>query len=380
MPKVTPSTPRLCHYNYNMAKPWYVHFRYLDPNTGIREQFRRTYDLNRYHTKVERIREANAICKALKQKIHEGWLPCQTPEKPEYESIASALRPISAIRWESLRPKTRKTYEVVMEIFYKWLRSSGYNDYSPDEFRHLHALQYMDYLSTTKKLKGRTWNNHMIFMRIFFNYLVDREMINKNPFGKIKKQVETKSTRNYAYSDQEQELLNDYLYKNERRLYYFCRFIYGLYVRPNEAARLQIKDINFENWSINVYPDTSKTKKYRVAIIPDSYKSMFEEMRLQKYPADYYIFSKGCMPGEYYNPSFDKLTPKLKRINKQLGVNPKCTMYSWRHAGIIKLYTLLKYNIYECMQITGHTEMASFQNYLKTLGFSENTNFRSAMK
>ncbi len=50
-----------------------------------------------------------------------------------------------------------------------------------------------------------------------------------------------------------------------------------------------------------------------------------------------------------------------------------------RANGIIKLYQILKFNIYECMQITGHTEMASFQNYLKSLGFAQNENFRSLM-
>lgn len=378
MPISKTSIPKICHYNYDMSKTWYVHFRILHPDTGERKQLRFSMGINHYRTKQERLYEANALCKALKEKLADGWMPFEV-KTVEYKTIYSALEGITAIKWESLRPRTKHSYRVVLDIFLAWLKKKGYDDLKPDEFGSEEAMKYMDYLSVDKGLTGRTWNNRLAFMKIFFNYLVDRELIAKNPFRKIKKHPESKSTRNYAYSESELEKVFAHLHEKHRRLYYFCRFVYALYVRPNECARLQIKDVDFGNWTINVHADISKTKRYRVAIIPDSYKPMFEEMNLQSYPPDYYIFSYGCKPGEKYNPTFDKLTPKLKGINAKLGINPMCTMYSFRHSGIIKLYKLLKYNTYECMQITGHTEMASFQNYLKTLGFAQNENFRSLM-
>lgn len=378
MPKTIHSTPKVCHFNYDIKKQWYVHFRMNDPITEKRKQFRFSLGINYVKNKQERIYEANALCKVLKEKLADGWLPFTTPEV-EYDTLYSALQGVTIIKWESLRPRTKHSYRVVLDIFYEWIKRKGYDDLNPTEFTSNEAMQYMDYLSTDKKLTGRTWNNRLSSMKIFFNYLVDRDLIAKNPFRKIKKQQESKSTRNYAYSEKELETLFPHLHTHHRQLYYFCRFVYALYVRPNEAARLQIKDVNFSNWTINIYPDISKTKRYRVSIIPDSYKPMFEEMNLQSYQSDYYIFSKGCKPGEAYNPSFDKLTPKLKKIIIKLGINPMCTMYSFRHSGIIKLYTLLKFNTYECMQITGHTEMASFQNYLKSLGFAQNESFRSLM-
>ncbi len=378
MPKTIPSIPKVCHFNYDIKKQWCVHFRMNNPNTGERKQFRFSFGINYVKNKQERIYEANALCKALKEKLAEGWCPFPTQEI-EYDTLYSALQGVTTIKWEPLRPRSKHSYKVVLDIFYDWLKRKGYDALKPDEFTSNEARQYMDYLSVEKKLTGRTWNNRLSSMKIFFNYLVDRDLIVKNPFRKIKKHTESKSTRNYAYSEKELETLFTYLQTNHRHLYYFCRFVYALYVRPNECARLQIKDVNFSNWTINVHADISKTKRYRTSIIPNSYKAMFEEMNLQSYPPDYYIFSKGCKPGVDYNPSFDKLTPKLKKINTKLGINPMCTMYSFRHSGIIKLYTLLKFNTYECMQITGHTEMASFQNYLKTLGFTQNESFRSLM-
>ncbi len=377
--KTITTTPKVCHHGHDMSKRWYVHFRMMNPNTGKREQVRLSFGLNYIKIKQERIAEANALCKALRDKLADGWSPFEN-RNASHNNLLDALNSTTSIKWESLRDRTRHTYRVVFMLFCDWLKSEGYNDIRPSEFTKNEAQQYMDYLAIRMKLRGRTWNNRLAFMKIFFNYLVDRDLITKNPFAKIKRHEESKSTRNYAYTEHEQEILNAYMLEHEPNLYRFCRFIYGLYVRPAEAARLQIRDVNFADWTINVFPDVSKTKKYRVSVIPDSFKTMFDEMRLQDYPSDYYIFSKGCKPGPEYNPSFDKLTPKLKRINAKLGVNPLCTMYSWRHAGIIKLYKILNYNIYECMQVTGHTEMSSFQNYLKTLGFSNSSNFRSRMQ
>lgn len=382
MPKTIHSTPRVCHrikgIDYNMNEQWYVHFRIFDPSTRKRKQKRIALGINYVKNKQERIAEANALCAAVKERLKEGWNPFEQPEI-DYKTIYSALVDVTSIRWESLRPRSKHSYNVIIDVFYQWLKKKGYDSLAPDEFTKDLAIQYMDYLSTDKKLIGRTYNNRLISMRTFFNYLLDRDVINKNPFSKLKKQQETRSTRNYAYSDQELAVLFPYLQANHRQLYYFTRFIYGLYVRPNEAARLQIKDINFHNWTVSINPEKSKTKSFRVSMIPDSFIPMFNEMNLQAYPPDYYIFSIGCKPGPNFNPSFDKLTPKLKKIVLKLNMNPMCTMYSFRHSGIIKLYKLLKFNIYECMQITGHTEMASFQNYLKSLGFVQNESFRSLM-
>jgi integrase len=377
MLKLIPSVPKVCHYNYDMSKTWYVHFRMNDPETGVRKQFRYAMGINYHSTKPQRILEANALCKAFKEKLAEGWSPFGATKA--LETLEETLIEITSIQWQSLRPRTRHSYSVVLRIFITWAKKFGQADLPAKEFTPTDAMQYMDYLSVKHGIKGRTWNNRLAFMKIFFNYLVDRDIIIKNPFRRIKKQEETRSTRNYAYTEYELTKINEYLHKHERRMYYFCKFIYGLYVRPNEAARLQIKDIDLSAWVVHIRAENSKTKSYRTAIIPDSFREMFNEMNLMQYPSDYYVFSKGCQPGEFYNPSFDKLTPKLKLINKKLGINPMCTMYSFRHSGVIKLYKLLKFNTYECMQITGHTEMASFQNYLKTLGFVRDNNFRELM-
>lgn len=379
MPKLITSTPKICHFKYNMARTWYVHFRYFNPNTGRREQYRRTFGLNRYHDKIERIREANALVKAVKERLAEGWVPYPTDERISYNCVYDALKMVCELKWESLRPRTKHTYNVVITIFYAWLKKTGYRDHEPTEFLYTHAQQYMDYLSTARKITGRTWNNHLAFMKIFFNYLVEREIIERNPFKKIKKVQQSQSTRNIAFSEMEFIKLNKYLREHHLRLYYFNMFIYYGALRQKEIAMLKIKDIDFVNQNIFIGSDVSKNKKSESVVITENFMKIIKEMNLEMYPKDYYIFSYGCMPGATFNNAFDKLSVKTKKIIRQLDIDEACTQYSYKHTSILRLYTATRHNIYAVSRHCRHYSIVVTQNYLKSLGFVDNSAVRNAV-
>lgn len=379
MPKLITSTPKVCHFKLNVAKTWYVHFRFFNPNTGRREQYRRTFGLNRYHDKNERLKEAHALVKAIKQKLAEGWLPYPTAEKIEYNSIKDALEKVCDLKWESLRPRTKHTYSVIISLFYKWLSVTGYNDYSPTEFKYIHAQQYMDYLTITRKINGRTWNNHLAFMKIFFNYLVDRELIERNPFRKIKKHLQSKSTRNSAFSETEFTKLNKHLKEKYLRLYYFNMFIYYGALRQKEISMLKVGDIDFVNQNIFIGSEVSKNKKSESVVITKNFMNIIKEMNLEALPKEYYIFSIGCVPGPLYNNTFDKLSVKTKKIIRELEINEACTQYSYKHTAVIRLYHATGHNIHAVSQHCRHYSIVVTQNYLKSLGFVDNSAVRNAV-
>lgn len=377
MPKSIHSVPKVCHFNYDMKKQWYVHFRMNNPNTGERKQFRFSFGINYIKNKQERIYEANALVKALKEKLADGWCPFPIDEV-EYETIYSALQGITAIKWESLRPRTKHSYKVVLDIFYEWIKRKGFDELKPSEFTSNEAMLYMDYLSTEKKLTGRTWNNRLSSMKIFFNYLVDRDLIAKNPFRKIKKQQESRSTRNYAFSDREESIVKDYLLNNEKALYNYIHFIYYCFLRPYELSHLKIGDIDLISWTITVRGECSKNKKTESVVIPNSMVPIIKSMNLERYDKDWYIFSYGILPGPERNKSYDKITPKHKKILSKLSINPNCTLYSWKATGVIKCYRATNNDIYSVMRQCRHHDISMTQIYMKSLGFLENNSVRNA--
>jgi integrase len=378
MPKQTHSKPKVCHYNYDMTKQWYVHFRATDPSTGQRKQFRLKMGINYIHTKSDRIAEANDLCRALSGKLKEGWLPFANPDLID-GNLIDTMQHVCKLKWDGLRPRTHHTYKVVIDIFYRWLNSTGYRDLEPKEFEYFHAQQYMDHLSTKQKIQGRTWNNHLAFIKIFFNYLVEREIIDKNPFKQIKKQAQAKSVRNYAFTKSEYEKLCNHLKLKNRWLYCFNMFIYYGALRQKEISMLKIKDIDFSNRNIFINGEVSKNKKAESVVITANFLEIINSMNLHEYPDDYYIFGYGCKPGSQYNNTFDKLSVKTKRIIRKLGINENCTQYSFKHYGIIKLYYATRHNIQAVSQHCRHYSISVTQNYMKSLGFVDNKAVREAV-
>jgi integrase len=372
------SEPKICHYNYDMSKNWYVHFRALDPATNKREQYRFNFDVNTYKIKAERIKQANALRQVLIDKLRAGWRPHEVIVK-EYEYLLDSLQKITAIQWQSLRERTVHTYNVIINVFYDWLKIKKYDYIKCEDFTNVEALQYMDYLSNKKLLKGRTWNNHLAFMKIFFNLLLNRDIIVKNPFKRIKKQAESQSVRNMAFSEVERLQLLECLQKENLQLYYFVSFVYYCALRPKEISMLKIKDIDFGRQNIFVSADISKNKKGESIVIPNSFMPILQRMDLQSMNKDFYILGSGNVPGVEYNKQYDKLTAKLKIIIASLKINPNCTLYSFKHSGVINLYYATNHNIVEVSRHCRHSDIGITQNYLKSLGFMDNSAVRNAV-
>lgn len=74
--------------------------------------------------------------------------------------------------------------------------------------------------------------------------------------------------------------------------------------------------------------------------VPKSLRPHILDMNLDNFPDNFYIFSKGLNVGSAENTGIDKVVNKVKKYNKMLKINPECTLYSFRHTGIIKLWGL----------------------------------------
>lgn len=372
------ATPSICHYSYDLKKKWYVYVYLKHPITGKREQIRFYQGINRFKTKTERLYHAKVLLDAVKQKLKDGWRPHQVEEDDEFVTLVEALQGVTELKWESLRTRTKHTYKVIIGIFYQWLQDYNYQDHEPKEFGYQDAQRYMDYLTSVKKQSGRTWNNYLSFMKIFFSYLVEREIIDKNPFKSIKKQTEVKSTRNYAFADEEFVKLNTYLIEKDKQLYYFNMFIYYLAMRQKEISMLRIKDIDFVNMNIFVNSAISKNRDGGSIVIMKNFMPILKQMNLQSYPPDYYIFSFGCKPGPEYNNSFDKWSVKCKAAIRKLSINENCTQYSYKHTAVIKLYYATNFDIHAVCSHCRHHSILVTEKYMKSLGFKDNKIVRNA--
>lgn len=370
----------LCTYDFDLKKNWFVYFDYTDQLTGqtIRKQFRG--GINVHKKKEERFLQGNALKAYWKLQLKAGWnpfsragdLPMTKPLLPE------AIDQILKLKDSSCSSKSMENYRYITKLFKEWLESNRLARIFVMQFDIYQAQAYMDYLTLTKGYGGRTFNDHLTVLSTFFNCMIDRNWIPKNPFRKTKKQ-EIQVGRNIAFTETERRILRDHLYEHDRHLYYFTQFIHYCFIRRSELTRLKIENIDFKNGMIIIPAHASKNKKQESVVIPSSFVPVLQEMQLEDLPGSLFLFGRRLQPGPVQYINCNHISTRHNDISRGLGIDGQKGLYSWRHSGVCLLYKLLQGDMYALMRQLRHTELSTTQIYLKSLGLVDNAAVRDAV-
>ena len=372
--------PALCTHGFNLSKPWFIYFDFKDRLTGhvIRRQFRGP--INRYKTKDERLLYAGALKEYWKKQLKAGYNPFEVDgdlpiTKP---LITEALDMVLELKQTSCGTRTMQTYRYVTKLLKEWLAANRLHGIFINQFEMQYARTYMDYLAIKKGYSGRTYNDHLTVLSTFFNCMIDREWIEKNPFRKVKK-MPVEVGRNIAFTDTEKELLKNYLIDHDRKLYYFTQFIYYGFIRRSELTRLKVDNIDWNNMSIVIPSNASKNKKQESVVIPDSFIDILKEMNLQSLPGSWFIFGRRLTPGPEQYINYNHISTRHNTIAKNLGIDTEKGLYSWKHSGACAAYQVLNGDMYSLMRQLRHSELNTTQIYLKSLGLVDNAAIRNAV-
>lgn len=372
--------PKLCSYKFNLAKEWFVYFNYTDHLTGhvLRKQFRG--GINTFKTKENRVLHGNALIAYWKMELKAGWNPFGNMEDLPVTrpTITEALDIIFELKTAGCQKRTLERYRYQIKLLKTWLEATRLQHIYLAQFELHHAQAYMDYLTLKKTYSGRTFNDHITGLSTFFNCMIDREWIVKNPWRKIKKR-KVEVGRNIAFSDSEKEKLSKHLREHDIDIFYFKEFIYYCFIRRSELTRLKIANIDWKNMSIVVPSSASKNKKQESVVIPASFVSILKEMGLQDMPPDWYIFGRGLKPGPVQYINYNHISTRHNKICRALGIDESKGLYSWKHSGVCALYPVLNGDIYAMMRQLRHSELATTQIYLKSLGLVDNAVIRNAV-
>lgn len=362
-----------------MSKDWYVWFRFFDAakNKWILCKYKK--GINKFKRYRDRLVEANALRQAIKESLEEGWNPiAPTVERAlPVASITEAIDHVLRIKKTTLRKKSYYSYQYITEGFKVWLTKEGIAGMSPKYFTGERATEYMDQLLITKRYSGRTFNDHLIVLRTFFNCFVSRDWCSKNPFRMVKRQKQTIG-RNHAYTEKEKEKLSNELYLNDRRLWFFTQIMYHCFIRRTELTTIRVSHVDLVNGTIIIPGDTAKNDTQESVVIPKDLEPVIKEMQLQNYPPDYFLFGRGLLTcdRQYKNPNW--ISTRHNDIVKRLGIDSQKGLYSWKHTGACAYYYLINKDIYSLMRQLRHREMNTTMIYLKSLGLIQNDAFKNA--
>jgi integrase len=372
------SEPKVCHYKYDLTKKWFVYFRATNPESGQKKLFVFKSGINTFNNKAERIQEANELKKVLEYKLkHENWNPfTRKVETPiEKRTLLQHLSEMLELKAPVMKPKSIRTYREIVAMFRKWMEVNSYSKLYPVNFTPLIAREYLDYLLRDRNYSGKTHNSQMGILKTLFNQLVEREIIQKNPFAGIKALPE-EIGKNVAFTREEREKIRDHLKEHNKRLYFAVQFLYYCFIRRSELIQLRVGDIDFQRMTITISSSASKNRKQESVTIPKSFEPILYEMGLDLAPKDFFIFGFKFQTCAKRMRKADNLTTAHKKILNEIGIRKECSFYGWKHTGVASLYQATK-DPYLVMSQCRHSDIKITMIYLRSMGLQVNERIRT---
>lgn len=367
----------------NQTRNWYILFRYRRIPGEKMRKVQKKIDLNSYHGRAK-VKRAEQLRKAYEMWLRDGGNPfaeeIKVEEAPDNEfgyikslTIPKALDLIFKLEEPGWRDKTASTYKSSRRVLEKFMRAKGWLKRTVAEFNKSMAKTYSDWL-LAKKYDLTTHNNHMRMAGTFFGFMVEREVIDINPFARIKKKRDGDGGH-LPFNGSQVKEIKEHCRKNYPAALLFTEFTLETLMRSAELRKMQIMDIDFDKGVIAVVNNKrsgrmTKDKQSRWIEIS---KEMLHKLKKHcaDYPHDYLVFGRGFKPCSFEDHTRRGWLADISRdytdILRKLNFGPEFTLYSLRHTGAAsKAGEGL--SIYKLMQILGHSSLDVTEKYLRGLG------------
>lgn len=354
---------------------WYVYYSFRNPSTNKKELFKIRGEINRFKTNKEKLSYGITASSKINIELKNGWSPFKTEnENPQSKmNIVEIFDEFIKIKKTSLRSRSYQHYKYGIDLINEYLIFIDDKFIKPLDFTNITAQRYSDWLITNKLFKGRSHNNQISNMKVFFNMLIDRDLISRNPFKNIKKKP-VDIGGNLAYSNKQREVIKEYLEKNNHPLLFFVQFLYYCFIRPNELMQLQIKHIQFKDKSIIIPGYVSKNRKQSSVEIPDAFFQSVKN-KYESIDPEYYLFGRGLIAGPIAVHR-NRASASHKLVLDALCIQGQHTLYSWKHTGNVAAWEA-GVSPYKIMEQNRHHSLEQTMTYARTLGVKLKTEFAS---
>lgn len=240
-------------------------------------------------------------------------------------------------------------------------------------------INFLEFLNTRKRKVGkqqiiRTYKNSSIAvvrsrLNAFFNWLVERQYLECNPFNKIPYPKVTYTDRR-AFSPREFEAIchavnTKISWANlliKKRNIAIVMFLALTGVRKEELLGLKVSDIDIERKLITIRAETSKSKRTRLIPMNSTLISYLEDYL--NYRSTY--SSPNFWVSGTTNHSFTEHGTKhlINLLNKTTRIN--CHLHRFRHTFAINYYRQ-SHDIVGLKKLMGHQSLKMTLSYLRSL-------------
>ena len=334
---------------------WIIEYYAAHPQTEalVRKKIKLNRIVSRYKKTSDARKHIASMIVKINSQLAGGWNPFfENEDARMFEKLTDAAKLFVENRRKELRKNTIRSYESFVNMLIAWANKNCPDIYA-STFAQNQAVRYMDDLFAKKSVGITTYNNHIKMARALFNWLKERCYTKQNPFDYIKPKPKKKKTRVIIPLETRMQI-KEHLQNDNPHFLLILHLVYNCLIRPNEISQLQVKHLFLHENYIKVPGEIAKNHKTRLSAITPEIHALFQELKIDKFPADYYLFSSDLKPGkepagcQRYGKEWDK-------VRKKLNLPKEMQLYSFRDTGI---FDMLKSGI-DDLSVMQHADHAS---------------------
>lgn len=322
------------------GKIWYITYYVQDPKTMRLKRMR--IKVNRGDTLRERKAMAKAIMGRLSEKLAMGWNPLVEKFAPKaYKKLFEAFDAFLDAKRRELEANSLRSYMSFIKTIREWLQVYGCdeNTYACG-FTGSMAIDFMESIESNPKISPRTYNNYLIFCRVLFDWMVEREYVSENPFTSIRRKPKklTKKKRRIL-SDAELSRLWEYLESENQEYLVICMLCYCCLMRPKEISMLKCSDIRLDSQTVLVRGEIAKNDNTSSRTIPDVMMQYVHRLDLSN--PKLFLFGNHShfdfSPGKTAVPERKIATFWNRCVREECGFPMEVMFYSLKDTGITNM-------------------------------------------
>ena len=320
-------------------KDWIIIYYAKNPVNQLLE--RQRIRVPKIKSNSDRLQFARKMVLDINAKLLTGWSPFFNESGKNYKSWNDAVNDFEKyiqkqFKDNILRKDTVRTYSSNLNLLKQFIFEKKMKITFALQINKTFCIHYLDWIYMDRENSARTRNNHLIFIRLFTNYLVGRGILAENPTIGIKNLPKTQKKRIYIPIDVRLKIQIELETWNSG-FYCLCNTIYYCFIRNTELGKLKVKFIDLEKNIIFIPKEISKNKKDESVTIPNDLKIILKKHIVNAKDDDFLFSSNDFYPGAKQFP-VRKIQNYWDRLHKKIYFKKEYQFYSFKDTGITDLF------------------------------------------
>jgi len=325
-----------------IGKDWLIVYYSKHPVTGRLERQRLRVPV--ISNKKERLKHGNKIVAEINRKLAADWSPYLESPGKIYRSFQECSEKFleqikKEIKDGIKRDDTYRAYKSYLTLIAAYIKEKEIKITFVIEIDRDFAVNYLDWVYYDRGNSPTTYNNHLLFLKNFCNFLISRGYMKENPTREIQRKKELKKKRE-VITPKVKKLLAENLPEINFHYYVLCMLTYYCMIRRTELTKLKVADINMDYNFIHIPATIGKnTKADQYVTIPEEMKGGLMRHLYQANKNDF-VFSKNLFKTGPEQLKPKKITDTWSQLQQILGIPKEFQFYSLKDTGITDLFEL----------------------------------------